>query len=458
MTAEANSYPENVGIVAADIYFPKRYVAQDELEQFDGVSAGKYTIGLGQTNMAFCGDSEDINSICLTVVKSLMEKFNIDYKNIGRMEVGTETVIDKSKSVKTALMELFKESGNYDIEGVDTTNACYGGTSALFNAISWVESSYWDGRYALVVCGDIAVYNKGPARPTGGCGAVAMLVGKNAPIVFDRGLRASHMEHVYDFYKPDLMSEYPVVNGVLSVECYLRSVDNCYSLYKKKFEAKNPGSKVTTDHFDYSLFHSPYTKLVQKSYGRFAFNDFLDNPNDPRFAGAEEFKSLKREDTYANKLVEKAFINYSKKEFGSKVSPTLLAARQLGNMYTASVYGGLVSLLCEIPSEDLLNKRVSIFSYGSGSASSLFSFTIVGSVQAIADKIALRNRLESRTKVEPAEFDKVMQLRETTHHLHPYKPQESLDNLFPNTFYLTNLDEKSQRDYAISSPVSNGLH
>lgn len=123
----------------------------------------------------------------LSVVKNLLEKYNIDPKSIGRMEVGTETIIDKSKSVKTALMQLFAESGNTDIEGVDTTNACYGGTSALFNSLSWVESSYWDGRYALVVCGDIAVYAAGAARPTGGCGAVALLIGKDAPIVFDRG-------------------------------------------------------------------------------------------------------------------------------------------------------------------------------------------------------------------------------------------------------------------------------
>ena len=34
---------------------------------------------------------------------------------------------------------------------------------------------------------DIAVYASGNARPTGGAGAVAMLIGPNAPIVFERG-------------------------------------------------------------------------------------------------------------------------------------------------------------------------------------------------------------------------------------------------------------------------------
>ena len=82
-----------------------------------------------------------------------MQKYNVQYTDIGRMEVGTETIIDKSKSVKSVLMKLFEEHGNSDIEGIDATNACYGGTAALFNAVNWMESSYWDGRYALVIAG-----------------------------------------------------------------------------------------------------------------------------------------------------------------------------------------------------------------------------------------------------------------------------------------------------------------
>lgn len=56
-------------------------------------------------------------------------------------------------------------------------NACYGATSALFNATNWIESRAWDGRLALVVAADVAEYAAGPARPTGGCGAVAMIIG-----------------------------------------------------------------------------------------------------------------------------------------------------------------------------------------------------------------------------------------------------------------------------------------
>lgn len=101
---------------------------------------GKYTVGLGQDAMSFVNDREDINSISLTCVKNLLDKNNIAPEKIGRLEIGTETIIDKSKSVKTTLMELFKQSNNYDIEGITSINACYGSTNALFNTINWVQS------------------------------------------------------------------------------------------------------------------------------------------------------------------------------------------------------------------------------------------------------------------------------------------------------------------------------
>lgn len=143
---EAGKWPENVGILAMEVYIPRMCVNQTELETYDGTSAGKYTIGLGQTNMGFCNDREDINSLALTVVQGLMERYGVACEDVGRLEVGTETILDKSKSTKTVLMQLFAESGNTSVEGIDTTNACYGGTQALFNAVSWVESSAWDGK------------------------------------------------------------------------------------------------------------------------------------------------------------------------------------------------------------------------------------------------------------------------------------------------------------------------
>lgn len=50
-----------------------------------------------------------------------------------------------------------------------------------------IRQSLFAGRLAIVVAADIAVYAAGSARSTGGAGAVAMLVGPDAPLVMERG-------------------------------------------------------------------------------------------------------------------------------------------------------------------------------------------------------------------------------------------------------------------------------
>ncbi|XP_050296610.1 hydroxymethylglutaryl-CoA synthase 1 [Anthonomus grandis grandis] len=446
------SWPADVGIIALEIIFPSQYVDQTELEQFDGVSAGKYTVGLGQQRMGFCNDREDINSLCLTVVQNLMQRYNISPKEIGRLEVGTETIIDKSKSVKTVLMQLFEPYGVTDIEGIDTTNACFGGTAALFNAISWVESSAWNGRYALVVAGDIAVYAKGPARPTGGTGAVAMLIGPNAPLVFDRGLRGCFFKHAYDFYKPDLTSEYPVVDGKLSVQCYLEALDSCYQLYCQKAE-KLMQKSVTINSFDGILFHTPYCKLVQKSVGRLALNDFVKTSADKKksqYPGFEAFENVKLQDSYFDRDVEKAFLNVSKECFDKKTKPSLLVATNVGNMYTSSLYGGLVSYIVSKNMSELENNRVALFSYGSGLASSFYSLTIKPSsaLKTLKDNLNyVKPLLEKRIKIAPEKFEATLELRQHSAHKVPYDPVGDRSHFFPGTYYLSKVDDKHRRFY-----------
>ena len=59
------------------------------------------------------------------------------------------------------------------------------------------------------------------------------------------------------------------------------------------------------------------------------------------------FSDKKLEDTYFDKETEKAFLKASGSLFEKKVSPAMLLARENGNMYTASLYGGILSLLAQ---------------------------------------------------------------------------------------------------------------
>lgn len=474
---------------------------QAELEKFDGVSQGKYTIGLGQTKMSFCDDREgddsfhmtvqpgaypktiDIYSFSLTTVSSLLQKYAIDPKSIGRLEVGTETLLDKSKSVKSVLMQLFQAAGNTNIEGVDTVNACYGGTNALFNAINWVESSAWDGRDAIVCAGDIALYKKGNARPTGGAGCVAMLVGPDAPLVFEPGKRGTYMQHAYDFYKPDLTSEYPYVDGHYSVKCYTEAVDSCYKAYNQREATlqrnshtngtQTPSAVETTpiDRFDHVLFHAPTCKLVAKSYARLLYNDFLSSPDHPAFETvSKELADVTYEASLSDKNIEKTFIGLSKKRFQQRVQPGIQVPTMCGNMYCASLYGSLCSLLSNTKSETLRGQTLGFFSYGSGLASSFFSATVVGDVSEMVQKMRLHERLAARRTVAPDVYDEVSVaffpskhrnswltlpqmclLREKAHLQKDFVPKGNPETIVPGTYYLTGVDDMYRRQYEIKS-------
>jgi len=281
----------------------------------------------------------------------------------------------------------------------------------------------------------------------GGTGVVAMLVGENAVLSLEHGLRATHMEHVYDFYKPDLLSEFPEVDGPLTVECYLRAVDNCYQRYMEKLRQLEGVEDVCVNNLDYMVLHTPYTKLVQKSFGRLYYNDFLRNPDKEIFYPYQRFMKVSQYASYFDRELEKAFMSLSKHEFTRKVEPSLMAARQLGNMYCGSLYAGLISLLVQTPSSELMGKRIGMFAYGSGLSATMFSFRVRQSTSRIARAVNLSERLEQRIIIPPAEFEKIMNLREETHQNREYHPVGDVQNMFLGTYYLEYVDQKFRRSY-----------
>jgi len=438
------------GIEAMEVYFPAQFVEQSALEEANGISKGKYTIGLGQLQMAFCTDLENVHTLALTVVSNLMEKTGTDYNDIGRMTVSSETIIDKSKSIKSVLMQLFEESGNHDVEGVDYLNACYAGTAGLFDAISWMESEDWDGRRAIVVCADIAEYEEGPARPTGGAGAVAMLIGPDPVIELGRG-RASYMKNAYDFYKPYLSSPYPVVDGKLSNACYLEAVDECFQRLAR-IRNQRYQQETHLDDWDYCIFHSPYNKLVQKSFGRLMYNDFLLHPEKPEYAELQQFLELDPKETYSDRTLYKAFAKASKQGYDEKVAASTHLPKTLGNAYTASLYLALASLIGESEPEDLVGRDVLAFSYGSGLCSSLFQLHFTNSLERINEiqrVVNYRHRLNDRQEHAPESYTKVLNDKQAINEFEDFVPQHMVSNLYPGTFHVVHRLSTGKHEYSM---------
>ncbi|EFJ12678.1 hypothetical protein SELMODRAFT_123543 [Selaginella moellendorffii] len=442
---------KDVGILAMEVYFPGVCVNQVDLAKFDKVPPKYYTEGLGQERLAFCEDTEDVISMSLTVVKSLLENYNISPSSIGRLEVGSETVIDKSKSIKSYLMPLFEE--NSGIEGVDSTNACYGGTAALFNCVNWIESRSWDGRLAIVVAADIAVYAEGAARPSGGAGAVAMLVGPNAPLVLDRSYTGTYMAHVYDFYKPDLSSEYPVVDSKLSQKCYLKALDVCYKRYCERYESME-ARPFTVQEAHFLVFHAPFNKLVRRSFERLLWNDYQRDCSSLGEDGEKlkPFQGLTADDIVSNASLKEVMKAVAEPGYDAKVSPSTLIPRRVGNMYCASLYAGLASLVHNKASLLDDGQSILMFSYGSGLASSLFSIRVrrvegVHSLENVAKTMAISEKLDSCVAVSPEKFVETMKLMESRYGSKDFVPLGDLAPVRPGAFYLARVDSLYRRTY-----------
>jgi hydroxymethylglutaryl-CoA synthase len=305
-------------------------------------------------------------------------------------------------------MELFP--GNTNIEGATVVNACYGGTAALLNAFLWVESDGWDGRYAIVVAADIAAYARGGARPTSGAGAVAVLVGRDAPLTFNPKERATHAANVWDFFKPDHTVEYPTVDGKLSQVCYYQALEDVYTTFCEKLQAtctKKPTPSRSNGHIngkaaktsapltdthddnvytakshDYFVFHAPYNKLVQKSYGRLFFLDArrrFERTGENDIDGIDdEWLSKPIQETYTDKGLEGCLKKLSATDYKQRLEDANIASKRVGNTYTASVFLGLASLIdCAGARGDLTpGKSIAVFSYGSGALATMYRLRV----------------------------------------------------------------------------------
>lgn len=433
---------DRYGILSAELYIPKLFISQSDFEKSKNISKGKITIGLSQTEMSFISPLEDVNSISLTVLRRLLSRTKVPISKIGKLEFGTETLHDKSKSTKTILMQLFKTNKN--IEGVTNLNACYGGTSALFNCISWGKNE-GKGRYSIVVMADVAVYDSIAAQPTGGVGAVALLLGPDPSVEIERN-RVSHFENAYDFFKPNLGKEFPVVNGRLSTELYNRVL---LEVYEKVLRAyREEGVVVDLSFFDFFCFHCPFAKQVEKGFLKLYFNDIIKG----RFKDEDQdfYEFIKEKPNFNEKIVQKNLRHIlNKNKIFDKLQSSLDLNRKIGNIYTGSLYLSLISLFYNKKNTDLVNKRVFMYSYGSGCAATVFSLKIHSNFDKnrFLDIKGLNNMMNNRIKVSIDNFEDLNLRRSSLYNKNNIKNKLNKDYLWDDSYYLQSVDDLGKRSY-----------
>jgi len=423
-TGSPSGGAHNAGIIQMELYTPNHFVEQSDMEVFHNCP-GKYTAGLLQNQIGFCGDDEDSVSMALTVVDRLMKKCaaaGIGYDKIGRIEVGTESLLDRSKSIKTHLMSLFEEHGCRDISGVDNYNACYGGTAAFLNSLDWLQSPSWksDGRYAIVVCVDIADLNAEQSF-LNGASAVAILLGPDAPVVVEPE-RASCMLNTWDFYKPvGWKDSYPLMrDGKHSIDCYMQCLDECYQkLGDRIYGEDDPqrANKLVKDNA-YFVNHCTSTYLCKRAFKRTCENGY------PKESGGLRLREQQQ------LYVEKA-------------EPSTWITKRVGSSYTASCYTNLFCLF-STEQQKMVGKSLCVFSYGSGSASTMYRLRVDALPKMDMNIMA---RLDKRVKHEPSTYIEMIHAYSTSSYgRFGFKPKD-WGGKESGVHYLTEVDEWGKRSY-----------
>src|SRR5699024_2612772 len=313
-----------IGIDKIGFHIPHYYVDMEELAEARGVEPAKFTVGIGQDTMAVAPVTQDPVTLAANAALNIIDETDRDA--IDFVMFGTETGIDHSKSAGVYVHRLLGLKPN--ARTIEMKQACYGATAAIQLAKGHIALN--PESKVLVLASDIARYGlKTAGEVTQGAGAVAMVISADPKIMTIENDSTFLTNDIMDFWRPTY-SDVAYVDGKYSNEQYLSFVDHVWNKYKEE-------TNGTLDDFAAICFHLPYTKMGVKAL-RTIINE-----------GSEETQ------TRLQNNIEKS-IEYS---------------RKVGNIYTASLYLGLTSLLEGKEIEP--GERIGMFSYGSGAVGEFFT-------------------------------------------------------------------------------------
>jgi hydroxymethylglutaryl-CoA synthase len=359
----------DVGVSDMAIYIPPFYIPHEELASARGVPWEKYQIGLGNHRMSILPNWEDAVTMAANAGAQLLEKTGTEPQEILQLVVCTESGVDHSKPVASfvqGLLGIGSQCRVYEIK-----HACYGGTAGIVHSIDWISRNHSAPKKALVIMTDIALYGFGsPGEPTQGAGAVALLLEKNPRLCsIDTSLNGIFSKDVFDFWRPT-GHRFPIVDGKYSIACYLNALEGAVSHFRSNL---GMNKEKLLDTVDYLVYHMPFTNMARKAHRHLIDFEYSDLEPDAR---------------------EELFVE----TFKVKVEPSLLGAREVGNIYTGSVYMGLISLM-EEEGERIAGKRVGVFSYGSGCGAEFFVCHIKPEITEIIELFRFQQQLERRKRI-----------------------------------------------------------
>ena len=441
-----------VGIDAIHYYVPKIFLPIESLANARGIEYAKLNKGLGLEKMALPDVHEDVATMAANAVLRLIRTNNLNPKTIGRIYLGTESALDAAKStasyvagiVEENLAETFGKRALKNCDVVDLTFACIGAIDALENAMDWVRVD--DSRQAIVIAADVAKYDlASTGEYTQGAGAVAVLVKANPRILAFNKTIGVAMESVSDFYKPrrihsktellqsaarllgttlskedgeallksgdhafwnaladevEIHKDEPVFDGPYSNDCYQTRITEALANFNEKENIS------VLERWSKMIFHLPYAfqgrRMITANWvdwmreaGRTAeLNAAIEELGLAAESEAAQLKGLAKSSLF------KSFVD-------AQIAQGELASAQIGNMYTASIFMSLLSMLSAAnqANEELAAKKIGFFAYGSGSKSKVLEAEVQPEWQTAIGQINLFEELDNRTAITFEDYE-----------------------------------------------------
>jgi polyketide biosynthesis 3-hydroxy-3-methylglutaryl-CoA synthase-like enzyme PksG len=361
-----------VGIEAINFYGGSAYLdvrslfkARNlDLRRFDNLMIYRKSVAL---------PCEDPVSFGVNAAKPLLDRLSEQEKNrIELLVTATESGLDFGKSLSTYLHDYLGLSRSCRL--FEVKHACYAGTAAFQTAVNFVAAQSSPGAKTLVVATDIAkAAIKGSyVEPSQGAGAVALLVSDRPDILeIDFGANGYYGYEVMDSCRPT--AEIETGDSDLSLVAYLDCLENSFRAYANKVEGAD---FVGT--FDYMAFHTPFPGMVK---------------------GAHRMMMRK---------LKGAATEASDADFEKRVSPSLAYCVEIGNIYSATLYLALCGLL---DTADLSEqKRIALYSYGSGCCSEFFSGIVAPESKTKMSALRKRESLNKRYELSVQAYDRLLDL------------------------------------------------
>lgn len=440
-----------IGIDAIAFDVAKIHLPIKTLANARNIEPEKLEKGLGLLKMTLPDTHQDTVVFGANALTRLIIDNNIGLEEISRIYVGTESAVDSSKPISSFLIALmeqkFGENSLSECDVVDFTFACIGGVDAMQNCIDFVTLN--PGKKAIVVTTDFAKYDlNSTGEYTQGAGAVALLIASNPKIIAFENYWATSTKGVFDFFKPfrtiskqeisgseinepwfdnleseiEIHKDQPVFDGQYSNQCYMDRTREAYFLFKK---LKN-SQKTIYNSWESIIMHLPYAfqgrRMLSEIYALDAENSILSGNETPE-EYQNKLKEISKSEAYKNFVTE-------------KLQPAEIASSIIGNLYTGSIFMGLLSTLAHFYDSkiDVSSKKFGFLAYGSGSKSKVFEGTIQSEWKSAFTNINLFETLEKSTEIDFETYEKLHK-KEQKQSIREPKSEwilERIENQIPN--------------------------